>query len=129
MMFAAYCLGQTGGQRSEGILPPQAYLTERDSSLERELRSLKRSEAGMGEAHPQLPAVRKRIKDLEAELEAFRSIPNPFDRFEDEGLGPRDIVQQLSEEELRVLVVRLAVDVKDLRKRLLAVENSIPQRR
>ncbi|MFK7738285.1 MAG: hypothetical protein AB8B50_19835 [Pirellulaceae bacterium] len=110
---------------SEGVLPPKAYFTQRDSSLERELLLLKESESRMGESHPQLPAIRKKIRDLEAEVEAFHSIPNPFRRLENEGLGPRDIVQQLNDEELRTLVVRLSIDVKDLRSRVVSLEKQI----
>ena len=113
---------------SYGILPPQAYLTDRDSSLERELRRLQDARAGMGINHPKLGEVERRIRDLEAELETFRAIPNPFQRFEDKGISPRDIVEQLSEEELRILVVRLAVDVKDLRERVAALERFNPSR-
>jgi hypothetical protein len=116
---------QQGKASSDGVLPPKAYFTQRDSSLERELRLLKESESRMGESHPQLPAIRKKIRELEAEVEAFRSIPNPFRRLENEGLGPKDIVQKLNDEELRTLVVRLSIDVKDLRNRVVSLEKQM----
>lgn len=118
--------GQTGRNASEGVLPPQAYITDRDdSSLKRQLQRLEDAEANMGELHPQLPSVRKRIAELKAELEAFHAIPNPFQRFEEQGVGPQQIVDRLSEKELRVLVVRLAVDVKDLRSRVADLEKAL----
>jgi hypothetical protein len=134
LALVAVSWGQTGNRSGEnspgsyGILPPQAYLTDRDSSLERELKRLQDARAGMGINHPKLADVERRIRDLEAELETFRAIPNPFQRFEDKGISPRDIVEQLSEEELRILVVRLAVDVKDLRERVAALERFNPSR-
>ncbi len=122
---------QTGGSgRSEGLLPAKAYFPDRDSSsLERRLRLLKESEAGMGESHPQLNAVRRQIAELETELEAFHAIPNPFEKFNAEGIGPEQIVERMSDKELRILVVRLAVDVKDLRSRVAELEGRFLQRR
>ncbi len=134
LLSATYLLqpgqGQTRGnqQSSYGILPPQAYLTDRDSSLERELNRLKDARAGMGINHPRLASVEKRIAELEAEIATFRMIPNPFKKFEEQGVSPQDIVERLSEEELRILVVRLAVDVKDLRNRVAALERFNPSR-
>lgn len=118
-------LAQTGPRSSEGVLPPRAYLPDRDSSLEKQLKRLRDAEASMGERHPQLESVRKRIAELEAEVQAFRSIPNPFSRFEDAGVGPQEVVNRISEKELRVLVVRLAVDVKDLRTRVKDLEKAL----
>ena len=124
-----YGSGQTRNQGgSYGILPPQAYLTDRDSSLERELNRLKDARAGMGVNHPRLATVERRIAELESEIETFREIPNPFENFEEQGVSPKDIVDRLSEEELRILVIRLAVDVKDLRKRVASLERSLPSR-
>ncbi len=133
LLWATYLLqpgqGQTQGKQSSyGILPPQAYLTDRDSSLERELKRLKDARAGMGVNHPRLASVEKRIAELEAEIATFRKIPNPFKKFEEQGVSPQDIVERLSEEELRILVVRLAVDVKDLRNRVAALERFNPSR-
>lgn len=124
-----YGIGQTRNQgNSYGILPPQAYLTDRDSSLERELNRLKDARAGMGVNHPRLSSVERRIAELETEIATFREIPNPFEKFEEQGVSPKDIVNRLSDEELRVLVIRLAVDVKDLRKRVASLERSLPSR-
>lgn len=129
LVLVAVSWGQTGNPpMRQGILPPEAYLTDRDSNLERQIKRLKDAEAGMGESHPKLAEVRKRIAELETELETFRAIPNPFSRFEDQGVSPSEIVERLSEEELRILVVRLAVDVKDLRKRVAALELFNPSR-
>lgn len=129
LLFVAVSWGQTSGQsQRRGILPAEAYLTNRDSSLELQIRRLKDAEAGMGVNHPKLSEVRERIVELEAELETLRTVPNPFSQFEDQGVSPQDIVERLSERELRILVVRLAVDVKDLRKRVAALERFNPSR-
>ena len=102
-VLVAVAWAQTGDRQSGnapsrvGILPPQAYLTDRDSSLERELKRLQEARAGMGVNHPRLADVEKRIRELEIELETFRAIPNPFAKFEQQGVSPQDIVKRLSE--------------------------------
>lgn len=127
--FVGVGLAQTGRQnKRQGILPAEAYLADRDSHLELELRRLKDAEAGMGPSHPKLGEIQKRIAEGEKELEALRAIPNPLARMEEQGLEARDIVDQISDKELRGLAVRLALDVKDLRKRIEALERANPPR-
>lgn len=122
-------LAQTGRQpKRQGILPAEAYVTDRDSYLELELRRLKEAEAVMGPSHPKLAEVQLRIAESEKELETLKSIPNPFTRMDQQGLKPRDIVEQMSERELRGLAIRLALDLKDLRKRVEALERANPAR-
>jgi hypothetical protein len=127
--FVAIGLGQTKRPATrQGILPPEAYLADRDSNLEQELLRLKDAESAMGPNHPKLVSVQNRIAELEKELETLRAIPNPLVHLEEQGVSPRDIVNQLSEKELRGLAVRLALDVKDLRKRVEALERFNPSR-
>ena len=130
--FAAFVgvgLAQTGRQsKRQGILPAEAYLADRDSNLELELKRLKEAEATMGPSHPKLAEVQKRIAEGEKELEALQAIPNPLARLEEQGVKARDIVDQISEKELRGLAIRLALDLKDLRKRVEALERANPPR-
>lgn len=122
-------LAQTGRpQNRKGMLPAEAYLMERESKLDQELARLRDAEAGMGPNHPKLAEVKKRIADGEKELETMRAIPNPLARMEAEGINARDIVEQISEKELRGLAVRLALDLKDLRKRVETLERANPGR-
>jgi hypothetical protein len=114
--------------KRKGILPPEAYLADRGSNLEQELRRLKESEAVMGPSHPRLPGVQKRIAECEQELSTLLAIPNPLARMEEEGVDPREIVEQISDKELRGLAVRLALDLRDLRKRVEALERANPSR-
>ncbi|MFN3193685.1 MAG: hypothetical protein ACE361_24440 [Aureliella sp.] len=112
---------------NEGVLPA-LNSQQANSNLERQLRMLRQAVAGMGESHPQIHATRQKIQKLEAELEAFRAVPNPFAEMEEDGLGPVQIVERLSEEELRVLLVRLAIDVKDLSSRVKSLERKLELR-
>jgi hypothetical protein len=125
LLLAAIGLGQTRppAQRQADVAYRELE-TDREAKLEELLDRMKTAEAGMGGNHPRLPEVQKRIGELESELEMLRSIPNPFKRMEEQGMVPRDIVDQLSEEELRILVVRLAVDVKQLRTRVAVLERA-----
>ncbi len=127
--FVASVFGQTTRPSPrQGILPAEAYMTDRDSNLEQELRRLKDAEAAMGPNHPKLASVLKRIGELEVELATLRAIPNPLANFAAQGINPRDIVDQISDKELRGLAVRLALDLKDLRKRVEELERRNPPR-
>ncbi len=120
-------LAQTG-RPAKGILPAEAYLMDRESKLDQELVRLKDAEAAMGPNHPKLAEVQRRIVEAEKELEAMRAIPNPLARMEEQGIKARDLVDQISEKELRGLAIRLALDLKDLRKRVEALERANPAR-
>jgi len=122
-------LAQTGRQPNQkGILPAEAYLMDRESNLDQELTRLKDAEAAMGPNHPKRVEVQRRIAEGEKELETMRAIPNPLARMEEQGINARDIVDQISEKELRGLAVRLTLDLKDLRKRVEALERANPVR-
>lgn len=82
----------------------------------------------MGPSHPKLPEVQRRIVECEKELQVLEALPNPLARLEEGGTKIRDIVDQISEKELRGLAVRLALDLRDLRKRVETLERAIPTR-
>ena len=122
-------LAQTGRQpEKKGILPAEAYLMDREAKIDHELTRLKDAEAAMGPNHPKLAEVQKRIAEAEKELEAMKAIPNPLARMEEQGIKARDLVDQISEKELRGLAIRLALDLKDLRKRVEMLERANPGR-
>ncbi len=58
----------------------------------------------------------------------LKALPNPLARLEDGGAQIRDVVEQINEKELRGLAVRLALDLRDLRKRVEALERAKPVR-
>ena len=127
--LAGVAWAQTGrATNRQGILPAEAYLADRDSHLQQELARLKESESVMGPNHPKLAEVQRRIVECEKELQALQALPNPLARLEEEGAKVRDIVEQISEKELRGLAVRLALDLRDLRKRVEALERANPVR-
>ncbi len=127
--FVGMGLAQTGRPPArKGILPAEAYLMDRETKLDMEMARLKDAEAAMGPNHPKLAEVQKRIAEGEKELETMRAIPNPLARMEEQGINARDIVDQISEKELRGLAIRLALDLKDLRKRVEALERANPAR-
>jgi hypothetical protein len=122
-------LAQTGRKpEKRGILPAEAYLMDREAKVDSELIRLKDAEAAMGPNHPKLAEVQKRIAEAEKELETMRAIPNPLARMEEQGIDARELVDQISEKELRGLAIRLALDLKDLRKRVEVLERANPGR-
>jgi len=132
MLLAAWGWGQSGTlpQSSIGTLPPGKNRTAegREAELTGQLERLREAVLGMGPNHPQLPKSLERIKQLESDLSAFVAVPNPFTELEQQGVKPQDIVERLNERELRTLVVRLAVDLKDLRQRVTELEQANPRR-
>lgn len=129
LCLVAMSWGQTGPEAlpaPKPMLPAPGMLTQRGPEVELELIRLRDAFKIMGEAHPMRKRVQERIQQLEAELETFRAIPNPFAEYEAQGLGPTEILDRLTEEQLKVLVIRLSVDMKDLRKRLEALEKASP---
>ena len=136
-LVAAFAWGQQGKQQTPNrpassfdLLPAGADLSvKRELELEDQLKRMRETERVMGEAHPQLQNLRKKIAEAQEYLDNLRSVPNPFKQFEEQGVRPREIVAQLSEEELRVLVVRLAIDMKDLRERLVVLEEKTASKR
>lgn len=127
-VFVGIGLAQTIPKTEESVLPPRALVGDRDARVEYMLRRLKEAEAGMGPSHPKLAELQRRIAATEKELESLRTLPNPFARMEEDGVEARDIVEQMSEKELRGLAIRLALDMKDLRKRVEALERANPIR-
>lgn len=132
MLMAAWGWGQSGTlpQGSIDTLPrgKDRGLAGREAELQGQLDRLRESVSGMGPNHPQLSKSLERIKQLENDLAAFVTVPNPFTELEQQGVKPQDIVERLNERELRTLVVRLAVDLKDLRQRVTELEQANPRR-
>lgn len=134
LLATALAWGQQESNRrpasSYDLLPAGADVSaKREAELAEQLERMQASEAVMGENHPQRENLRSRIVVAAAYLENLRSIPNPFKQLEEQGVKPRDIVEQLSEKELRLLVVRLAVDLKDMQKRVELLEERIASKR
>ncbi len=132
ILLTTYVWGQSGTlpRSSVDVLPPGKDRSEtaREDELAGQLQRLKDAVGGMGPNHPQLAKSQQRIRDLESDLAALRTVPNPFNELEQKGVKPQDIVERLNERELRTLVVRLAVDLKDLRQRVLELEQANPRR-
>ncbi|MCA9131712.1 MAG: hypothetical protein KDA45_01090 [Planctomycetales bacterium] len=120
-LFVAISWGQSGRPRADSLNLPTV---SPEAKIEAQLRLMRNAEAGMGANHPQRAETRRRIAALEEELAGLTAVPNPFEDMKEQGVEPRDIVDRLSEKELRVLVVRLAVDVRDLRARVADLEQN-----
>lgn len=102
---------QTGSQRSE-----------RQAELVELLKNLRRMEAGLGNRHPQMADVRKRIADAEEQLRVLRLGIDPFRDMTQDGADAQRIVERLSDAEMRVLLLRIVGEVKELRGRVSALE-------
>jgi hypothetical protein len=120
--LASWAQTQSPPNREEDVSAIEVMTPEHRASIEARLFKLKRSESGMGANHPQLAEVRTRIQELQEELAAIDAVPNPFPQLEQPDVEPRKIIEQLNDSELRFLVVRLAVEVKELRARVARLE-------
>ena len=81
----------------------EQMLDKRRDQMNQRLKSLTRSEESMGANHPSLAKVRTQIKELEKELEAWSS--------------PTDSLLDMSDRDLRALVLQLAIRVDRLESR------------
>ena len=107
-------------------IPEAALLTERGSELVSRLKSLRYAESQMGSRHPSLESVRDEIASVKEQLQAW--VPAVKTKNED---AEKDDVEtaakalaDLSEDDLRQLVIRLSLDIHKLRNRVVELEST-----
>ena len=79
-------------------------LADRNEQLMLKLENLRRTEESMGENHPSLLKVRTQIQELEKEIETWSS--------------PSETLMDMSDRELRAIVLQLSIRVDRLENRM-----------
>jgi hypothetical protein len=111
---------RTSGQEQ---LPAPQSLFDRETKLEFELARLTNMAAGMGENHPQLNMVKKKISELQAELVALARGAGPFgEALAADKADVDKLLRQMTDQEVRQAVLHLFGQVKDLQRRLDRIE-------
>ena len=90
-------------------------LANRQEQLNQRLENLRRTEKSMGENHPSLQKVRTQINELEKEIESWSS--------------PRESALDMSDRDLRALVLQLGIRVDRLEERIGTIRPVGPQNR
>lgn len=100
-----------------GEVPDAAMKSAQGRQLATRLRMLRHSEARMGPKHPSLPAVQNQIASIKEQLAAFGP-----DNQQTNDQAISNLLQSMSDEELRQLVYRMAVRIEQLEVRLQKLE-------
>ena len=123
LIFVLICVQATSEHGHSQLKQPGP--DERVAALEAELHRLRLAEASMGEQHPKLPALRQTIVTKEAQLAELRAQTSSLKEFAAEPAANRQLVEQISDAELRWLVIRLATEVRRLDKRVDQLEEQL----
>ncbi|NND98693.1 MAG: hypothetical protein HKN47_15335 [Pirellulaceae bacterium] len=105
-------------------IPDAVLQTDRGTELAEQLRMLRYNESTLGSKHPAMETVREQIADIKDELDSLASDFRPEDgtTVTVDETTPRSLAQ-LSELDLRQLVLRLSTDVSTLRDRISELES------
>jgi hypothetical protein len=109
------------GQRQSNIgdgIPQAAMKSDRGRQLADQLQRLKRAEATLGKNHPSLGTVREEIKQIEEQLQEWLPKAEPTTPSGEPAKGT-------SQDELRRLVLRMAVQIQRLESRVDALEKKL----
>jgi hypothetical protein len=109
------------GQRQSNIgdgIPQAAMESDRGRQLADQLQRLKRTEATLGKNHPSLGTVREEIKQIEEQLQEWLPKAGPTTPSGESAPGA-------SHDELRQLVLRMAVQIQRLESRVDALEKKL----
>lgn len=113
-------------ENADNDIPESALLTERGLDLVTQLKRLRYAESSLGSRHPSLPGVREQIQSIRRILKSWgnegNTVASRNDSEKEVVIVSESILDALSKDDLKQLVVRLATDVSDLRKRLSELE-------
>ena len=100
-------------------VPQAALQTERGKELADRLRNLRFTESQLGSKHPSLSSVKEEIKSVKEELQAWVPAIKTKKKTDDDKVETVETaLAELDEDDLRQLVVRLALDVHKLRSQM-----------
>ena len=112
----------------EDKVPDAALLTNRGTELAARLKSLRYAESTLGAKHPSMESVREQIVSIKQELKAWTPVSietesdQEADEEDDAEEKTRETLATMNNSDLRQLVIRLSVDVTDLRQRIGELE-------
>lgn len=90
--------------------------------LEHQLLLLERAAEGMGPNHPRLNDTQKQISELIEEQERIENRQAGWSEIGEDRQANRRLIERLSDEELRLLVLKLSTTVKQLERRVERLE-------
>ncbi len=99
-------------------IPDAALESDRGRDLADQLRRLRRAQSTMGKNHPSLGTVREEIARVEKELQAW--LPKA-----EEGKSITGSNNEMNPDELRQLILQMAVQIKRLESRVDALEKRL----
>lgn len=100
-------------------IPAAALLTDRGRQLADQLRHLRRAKATMGPKHPSYAGVLAQIAKIKKELAAETAAENPLLARDQ---PPPKTLAELSDQELRQLILQMAVKIAQLEARIEKLE-------
>ncbi|WP_145421265.1 hypothetical protein [Planctomycetes bacterium K23_9] len=113
-------------EQADSDIPASALLTERGMELVAQLKRLRYAEATLGSRHPSMPGVQEQIVSIRRILKSWGDEDESNASSRDEAGEPdkeivivsESVLDALSKDDLKQLVVRLAADVSKLRRRI-----------
>ena len=113
-------------ETADDDIPAEALLSERGAELSAQLRQLRYTESTLGSRHPSLPQIKEQIVSIRRTLKSEDSSDPPTpDASDDEKeiiLVSNEVLDSLSKDDLKQLVVRLAKDLSKIRQRVDELE-------
>ncbi len=112
LSVASLTLAQTDSDSTMGDRLEQ-LISQRRSQLDQRLKNLRVAQESFGENHPSSERVRLQIADTEKEIET---------------LSERETLLNISEEDLRIVILRLTLRVDHLQNEVNSLKQRIPRR-
>ncbi|MEM6980251.1 MAG: hypothetical protein AAF539_11355 [Planctomycetota bacterium] len=98
------------------------WLSERRAQLEEQIRHLERIKATLGRKHPSMPEVESELEALQSQLGAWQLDTSPFETAADDDDSLPNAFSQLSDADLRRLVLQMAIKIDRLETRIGVLE-------
>jgi hypothetical protein len=115
-------------EKADDDIPEEALLTERGVELSAQLKRLRYTESTLGGRHPSLPMIQEQIVSIRRILKSWGNeqddiAGNDTEKSEKElVIVSNEVLNSLSKDDLKQLVVKLATDLSQVRQRLDELE-------
>ncbi len=115
-------------ERADDDIPEEALLTERGVELSAQLKRLRYTESTLGARHPSLPMIQEQIVSIRRILKSWGDGQDEVAVDEKDSsekelvIVSNEVLDSLSKDDLKQLVVKLATDLSQVRQRLDELE-------